>query len=73
MPCTTATFIDFLWGFEILLMQVFNAAVVFNEEGGTSFVLCKLFLPSVNNDSLEEVIPATFLANRTFQISAAVK
>ena len=54
-------------------MQVFNAAVVFNEERGTSFVLCKLFLPSVNNDSLEEVIPATVLANRTFQISAAVK
>jgi len=53
-------------------MQVFNAAVVFNEEGGTSFVLCKLFLPSVNNDSLEEAIP-TVLANRTFQISAAVK
>ena len=41
-------------------MQVFNAAVVFNEEGGASFVLCKLFLPSVNNGSLEEVIPATF-------------
>lgn len=41
-------------------MQVINAVVVFNEEGGTSFVLSELFLPSVNNDSLEEVIPATY-------------